>query len=115
MEGWNGEVHQTALEIPRLSPSLVRFLAGEEPAQESDEGWDSTLTCWSEGAEILCQGVTFGSGETRYMDGTAIEVSGENGGVILSTRLNRKPKPASPARKALSMSCSKTGQEKQWE
>jgi hypothetical protein len=54
VEGWNGEVHQTALEIPRLSPSLARFLAGEEPAQKSDEGWDSTLTCWSEGAEILC-------------------------------------------------------------
>jgi hypothetical protein len=90
VEGWNGEVHQTALEIPRLSPSLARFLAKAEPAQKSDEGWDSSLTCWSEGAEILCQGATFGSGETRYMDGTAIEVSNDHGETLLSTRLNRQ-------------------------
>jgi hypothetical protein len=90
VESWNGEIHQTALDVAHISPSLARFLAGEVHAQPSDEGWDSTLTCWSEGAEILCQGATFGSGETRYMDGTAIEVSGENGEVILSTRLNRK-------------------------
>jgi hypothetical protein len=75
---------------PQTSPSLARFLAGEEPAHKSDEGWDSTLTCWSEGAEILCQGATFGSGDTRYMDGTAIEVSNDHGETLLSTHLNRK-------------------------
>jgi hypothetical protein len=90
VEGRNGEVHQTALDVARISPSLARFLAGEEFAQKSDEGWDATLTCWYEAAEVRCQGASFGSGETRFMDGTAIEVSGGDGEVLLSGRLNRK-------------------------
>jgi hypothetical protein len=45
VEGRNGEVHQTALDVARVSPSLARFLAKEESAQKSDEGWDATLIC----------------------------------------------------------------------
>ncbi|MDR1646815.1 MAG: DUF3325 domain-containing protein, partial [Zoogloeaceae bacterium] len=95
VEGRNGEVHHAAVDVARLSPALARFLAGEEPAQKSREGWESTLRCWHEAEEVVCQGADFGSGETRFMDGTAIEVSGDgdngNGGeILLSARLNRK-------------------------
>jgi hypothetical protein len=90
VEGRNGEVHHAAVDVARVSPALARFLAGEESAQKSDEGWDATLTCRNEAVEVLCQGATFGSGETRFMDGTAIEVSSGDGEVLLASRLNRK-------------------------
>jgi hypothetical protein len=51
------------------------------------------LTCWNEeneGTEILCQGAIFGSGETQFMDGTTIKVSGENDEILLSSHLNRQ-------------------------
>jgi hypothetical protein len=99
VEGRNGEVHHAAVDVARLSPALARFIAGEEAARKSDEGWDATLSCWNEADAVVCQGATFGSGETRFLDGAAIEVSGENGEVLLATRLNRKgevrfPRPA---------------------
>jgi hypothetical protein len=57
------------------------------------------LTCRNEAADVICQGATFGSGETRFMDGTLIEVSDENDNPLLSARLNHKgelrfPRPA---------------------
>jgi hypothetical protein len=90
VEGRNGEVHHAALEVDRLSPALARFLAGKEPAQASREGWESVLTCRNEAAEVVCQGASVGSGETRFMDGTAIEVSGGNGEPLFSARLSRQ-------------------------
>jgi hypothetical protein len=90
VEGRNGEVHHAALDVGQLSPALARFLAGEEPAQASREGWEPVLTCRNEAAEVVCQGASFGSGETRFMDGTLIEVSGGNGEPLLSARLNRQ-------------------------
>jgi hypothetical protein len=90
VEGRNGEVHHAAVEVGRVSPALARFLAGEEAAQKSGEGWESTLSCWNEAEEVVCQGAVFGSGETRYLDGTAIEVSGGDGEALLSARLDRK-------------------------
>ncbi|MDR0672542.1 MAG: hypothetical protein LBF93_02515 [Zoogloeaceae bacterium] len=90
VEGRNGEVHHAAVDVARLSPALARFLAGEEAVRKSDEGWDATLSCWNEADAMVCQGAAFGSGETRFLDGAAIEVFGGNGEVFLSARLNRK-------------------------
>jgi hypothetical protein len=90
VEGRNGEVHHAALDVSQLSPALARFFAGKEPAQESRKGRNATLSCWNEATEVVCQGATFGSGETRFMDGTTIEVSDENDKILLSARLNRK-------------------------
>jgi hypothetical protein len=90
VEGRNGEVHHVALDVEQLSPALARFLASEEPPQESREGWDAVLTCRNEVAEIICQGARFGDGSDWGMGGTRIEVSDENSETLLSTRLNRK-------------------------
>jgi hypothetical protein len=99
VEGRNGEIHHAAVDVSRLSPALARCLAGEEPPQESREGWDAVLTCRNEAAEVICQGTRFGDGSDWGMDGTVIEVFGDNGKTLLSARLNRKgelrfPRPA---------------------
>jgi hypothetical protein len=99
VEGWNGEIHQTAMEIARVSPALARFLAGKEAAQPDDESWDPTLACWHEAVEIFCQGTRFDDDSGQDMEDMLIEVSGEHGELLLSTRLNRKgqirfPRPA---------------------
>jgi hypothetical protein len=90
VEGWNGEVHHAAVEVDRVSPALARFLAGKEAARKSGEGWEPTLSCRHAAEEVICRGAVFGSGETRFMDGAVIEVSGENDKTLLSARLNRK-------------------------
>jgi hypothetical protein len=59
VEGRNGEVHHAAVDVHQLSPALARFIAGEEPAQKSHEGWEAVLTCRNEAAEVICQGARF--------------------------------------------------------
>ena len=114
VEGRNGEVHHAAVEVARLSPALTCFIAGEDVAQETGEDWDATLSCWNEAEAVVCEGAAFGSGETRFMDDTAIEVSSGDGEGLLSARLNRKSQVRSPAPKGRFTSRWKKGRDGRW-